>query len=190
MTDNSSIPEQRRSTRQAFFWGGGGVLLLLCAVILVWVFVFVPQGGPGRNREPHGSDSTGIMSNQGSGQSAAAKNNAVTPQTNQAVGAGQNSPGEAAQIEGSAEPLKLSEQQRQQIRDFFAKQKGDRTNGVNFTLAIGSAVPQNVQLQPLPPEVSSALGGYKADQYVLVGNQLVIVDPNARRVVAIVPGIG
>jgi hypothetical protein len=25
---------------------------------------------------------------------------------------------------------------------------------------------------------------------VLVGNQLVIVDPNARRVVAIVPGIG
>jgi hypothetical protein len=131
-----------------------------------------------------------MMSNEGSGQSAAAKNNAVTPQTNQQIGAGQNAPGAAAQIEQTAEPLKLSEQQRQQIRDFFAKQKGDRAKDVNFTLAIGSAVPQGVPLQKLPAEVASALGGYQADQYVLVGNQLVIVEPNARRVVAIVPGIG
>jgi hypothetical protein len=190
MSDNTNLSEQRRSTRNAFLWGGTGVLLVLGAVILVWVFVFVPQGEPGRNGEPHGAASTGVLSNEGSGQSAAAKNNAVTPQTNQQVGAGQNSPGAAAQIEQTAEPLKLTDQQRQQIRDFFANQKGDRTGGVNFSLAIGSAVPQDVQLQKLPPEVSSALGGYQADQYILVGNQLVIVDPNARRVVAIVPGIG
>ena len=190
MTGNTNLSEQRRSTRNAFLWGGGGLLLVLCAVILVWVFVFVPQGGPGRNGEPHGSASTGILSNEGSGQSTAAKNNAVVPQTGQTTGAGQNAPGAAAQIEGSAEPLKLTDQQRQQIRDFFAKQKGERANTVNFSLAIGSAVPQNVQLQKLPPQVSSALGGYNADQYLLVGNQLVIVDPNARRVVAIVPGIG
>jgi hypothetical protein len=190
MVDNSTVPEQRRSTRRAFLWGGGGVLLVLCAVILVWVFVFVPQGGPGRNGAPHGSASTGILSNEGSGQSAAAKNNAVAPQTSEKVGAGQNSPGAAAQIERTAEPLKLTDQQRQKIRDFFANQKADRTGSVNFTLAIGSAVPQNVPLQKLPPQVSSALGGYNADQYILVGNQLVIVEPNARRVVAIVPGVG
>jgi uncharacterized protein DUF1236 len=190
MADNTSLSEQRRSTRQAFLWGGSGVLLVLCAVILVWVFVFVPQGGPGRSGEPRPSASTGLLSNQGSGQSTAAKNNAVTPQTNQALGAGQNSPGAAAQIEQTAEPLKLTEQQRQQIRDFFAKQKVERAGAVNFTLAIGSAVPQNVTLRKLPPQVSSALGGYNADQYIIVGNQLVIVEPNARRVVAIVPGIG
>ena len=190
MVDNSSVPEQRRSTRRVFLWGGTGVLLVLCAVILVWVFVFVPQGGPGRSGEPQGSASTGVLSNQGSGQSTAAKDNAVTPQTSQKLGTGQNAPGAAAQIEQTAEPLKLSDQQRQQIRDFFAKQKGDRGDGVNFTLAIGSAVPQNVQLRTLPSEVSSALGGYQADEYILVGNQLVIVEPNARRVVAIVPGVG
>lgn len=190
MADNSSVPEQRRSTRRAFLWGGTGVLLVLCAVILVWVFVFVPQGGPGRNGEPRGSASTGVLSNEGSGQSTAAKNNAVVPQTSDKLGAGQNAPGAAAQIEGSAGPLQLSDQQRQQIRDFFAKQKGERANDVNFTLAIGSAVPPNVQLQKLPSEVSSAMGGYNADQYIIVGNQLVIVEPNARRVVAIVPGIG
>jgi len=114
----------------------------------------------------------------------------VTPQTSEKLGTGQNAPGAAAQIEQSAAPLKLTDQQRQQIRDFFANQKGDRSNGVNFSLAIGSAVPQDVQLQKLPAEVSSALGGFQADQYIIVGNQLVIVEPNARRVVAIVPGIG
>jgi len=190
MTDNTSLREQRRSTRGVFLWGGSGVLLLLCAVILVWVFVFVPQGGPGRSGEPQASGSTGMLSNQGSGESAAAKNNAVTPQTSDKLGTGQNAPGAAAQIEQTAEPLKLTEQQRQQIRDFFAKQKGDRSKDANFTLAIGSAVPQDVSLQKLPAEVASALGGYQADQYVIVGNQLVIVEPNARRVVAIVPGVG
>ena len=190
MADDRSVPEQRRSTRGLFLWGGTGALLVLCAVILVWVFVFVPQGGPGRNGAPHGSNSTGILSNEGAGESTAAKNNAVTPQTNQKVGTGQNAPGAAAQIEGSGAPLKLSDQQRQQIHDFFAKQQGDRTKDVNFTLAIGSAVPQDVQLQKLPDEVTAALGGYQADQYIIVGNQLVIVEPNARRVVAIVPGIG
>jgi len=190
MVDNASPSEQRRSTRHAFLWGGTGLLLLIGAAILIWVFVFVPQGGPGRNGEPHAAGSTGQMSNEGSGQSTAAKNNAVTPQTNQSVGTGQNAPGAAAQIEQTAGPLKLTDQQRQQISDYFAKQKGDRTGSVNFTLAIGSAVPQNVELRELPAQVSSMLGGYNADQYIIVGNQLVIVDPQARRVVAIVPGIG
>ncbi len=190
MVDNTSPSEQRRSTRRVFLWGGTGLLLVICAAILIWVFVFVPQGGPGRSGESHVAGSTGLLSNEGSGQSTAAKNNAVTPQTSARVGAGQNAPGAAAQIEQTAEPLKLTDQQRQQIRSYFANQKGHRTGSVNFTLAIGSAVPAAVQLQPLPPQVSSTLGGYKADQYIIVGNQLVIVEPQARRVVAIVPNIG
>jgi hypothetical protein len=32
--------------------------------------------------------------------------------------------------------------------------------------------------------------GYQSADYLLVGDQLVIVDPSARRVVAIVPGVG
>jgi hypothetical protein len=32
--------------------------------------------------------------------------------------------------------------------------------------------------------------GYQGGDYVLVGDQLVIVDPSARRVVALVPNIG
>jgi hypothetical protein len=61
---------------------------------------------------------------------------------------------------------------------------------VDFSVAIGAAVPQQVKLQKLPSQISSVIGGYQGDDYLLVGDQLIIVDPSARRVVAIVPGIG
>jgi hypothetical protein len=51
-------------------------------------------------------------------------------------------------------------------------------------LAVGAAVPQEASA-----EISSAMGGYQGNDYVLVGDQLVIVDPSARRVVALVPQI-
>jgi hypothetical protein len=34
------------------------------------------------------------------------------------------------------------------------------------------------------------LGGYQGDDYLIVGDRLIIVDPGARRVTAIVPNIG
>jgi hypothetical protein len=37
--------------------------------------------------------------------------------------------------------------------------------------------------------MSSAMGGYQGDDYVLVGDKLVIVDPSARRVIALVPNV-
>jgi Protein of unknown function (DUF1236) len=105
------------------------------------------------------------------------------------VGSGQNASGEAAQIEQTETPLNLSEAQRQQIRQYFASKPGQRMQSANFSLAIGAAVPQDVPLQKLPPEILSAMGGYQGNDYVLVGDQLVIVDPSARRVVALVPQI-
>ena len=89
----------------------------------------------------------------------------------------------------TATPLKLSEAQRQQIRQYFASKPGQRMQSANFSLAIGAAVPQDVPLQKLPPEILSAMGGYQGNDYVLIGDQLVIVDPSARRVVALVPQI-
>jgi hypothetical protein len=48
----------------------------------------------------------------------------------------------------------------------------------------------NISLAKLPRQISAAIGGYQGDDYVLVGDQLVIVDPSGRRIVAVVPNIG
>jgi hypothetical protein len=138
---------------------------------------------------PVPSPSTGVLSNQGAGESQAGKNEDVMPRQNPAVGSGQNSSGEA-DIEKSATPLKLTDAQREQIRSYFAGKSANRLQSVDFSVAIGAAVPHKVELQRLPPQISSVIGGYQSDDYLIVGDQLVIVDRSARRVVAIVPNIG
>jgi Protein of unknown function (DUF1236) len=181
--------EQRRGTRQAMMWGAGAALVVFAAVI-AWSFLTAPNGQLGGTTRQTPSPSTGVLANQGAGESQTGKNQAVTPRQNPAAGSGQNSSGEAADIEQSAKPLQLTDAQREQIRSYFAGKTAGRLQSVDFSIAIGAAVPQQVELQKLPPQISSAIGGYQGDDYLIVGDQLVIVDPNARRVVAIIPNIG
>lgn len=188
MSEHSTQREQRRGTSRAFMWWSIGGSLVLCAIVAAWAFLYVPKGGPAGTAQRSGS--TGVLANQGAGESMAAKHDAITPGTSAVTGAGQNSPGAAAQIEHSAGPLKLTDRQRQEIRSYFAGRSAGRVDNADFALSIGAAVPANVQLQKLPAEVSDAMGGFQGDQYVLVRNQLVIVDPSARRVVALVPDAG
>ncbi|MGH6672613.1 MAG: DUF1236 domain-containing protein [Xanthobacteraceae bacterium] len=133
---------------------------------------------------------TAPKSNQGSGESKAAKHSTVLPEKSLTGGGGQSSTGEAAQIEQSAAPLKLSAAQQQKIKSYFAEKRTKELNSVGFSLSIGAAVPRQIELHRLPAAIISALGGFRGDDYVLVGHQLVVVDDNARRVVAIVPNVG
>jgi hypothetical protein len=192
MAPTLSPQEQRRGTSRLYLvWMPIG--LLCVAAVLVWAYVFIPKGEVGTTTPQHGATqagTTGTRANQGSGESTAAKNNAVAPAPNDATGTGQNSAAASKQIEQSAAPLQLTDQQRQQIRSYFAGNTGkqaDRLASANFSLSVGAAVPQQVQLKKLPDQVASALQGFEGDQYVLVGNQLVVVEPIARRVVAVVP---
>ena len=50
-----------------------------------------------------------------------------------------------------------------------------------FTVSVGAAVPHQVPLKQIPTDLASALNGFQGDDYVLVGNQLVIVDAAVRR---------
>jgi len=129
-------------------WGVGAALVMFAAV-LVWAFATAPNGQLGGTTRPTASPSTGVLANQGAGESQVGKNEAVTPPQSPTVGSGRSSSGEAAEIEQSAKPLQLTDAQRQQICAYFA-----------------------------------------GDDYLIVGDRLIIVDPNARRVVAIIPNIG
>jgi hypothetical protein len=179
------VPRSQESRGIQLLMTLGLGLAVVLFIGLVWVTA--PNGPLGTTSRP--PPSNGMLANQDSGESQVGKNNNVMPRQDSTIGSGQNASGEPAQIEQTAAPLKLSDAQRQQIRQYFADQPGQRMQSANFSLVIGAAVPQEVPLQKLPPEMSSAMGGYQGDKYVLVGDQLVIVDPNARRVVALVPNV-
>lgn len=125
---------------------------------------------------------TGTKSNQEAGQSAVGKDGG--PKND-------NTGSRSRAIEQSGTgALSVSAEQQQKSREALAKANPNRVDSVPWTVTVGAAVPRQAELRDLPSEVADILGGYKGAQYVLVRDQLVIVDTEARRIVAIVPGMG
>jgi hypothetical protein len=98
--------------------------------------------------------------------------------------------GLAGKIKGSAKPLSINDTQREELRKTFQNRSNPAMQKVPFEMMIGSAVPSRVKLAALPAQASQILNGYSGDQYLLVQDELVIVDAKSHRVAAIIPGVG
>jgi hypothetical protein len=57
---------------------------------------------------------------------------------------------------------------------------------VNFNIAIGVAVPRNVHVEVLPEDVVEIVPQYEGFEYVMVGDQILIIDPDSLEIVAII----
>jgi hypothetical protein len=91
---------------------------------------------------------------------------------------------------GSAggKPMQLSESQRTRIKNLIVKDRNvPRDNSSNFTVSVGSAVPHNVHVAVLPPDVIRVVPEYKGFDYIVVRDQLLIIDPDTMKIVAIMP---
>jgi hypothetical protein len=123
---------------------------------------------------------TGLRSTQPAGQSTVGRND---------PGVDQNDQVRAPNIAKSEKPVGLSDAQRQKIRGYLAEHGAPKVDRVDFSLVVGSAVPEQVPLQDLPLPVADALGGYNGDKYLVVGDQMIIVEAQTRRIVAVLPGV-
>ena len=82
----------------------------------------------------------------------------------------------------------ISEQERVLIRERIRKvalHRGHRN--VGFSIVVGAVLPPTVSLQPIPRPIVEIKPDLRGNQYVVVEKQFVVVEPQARRVVAILP---
>ena len=168
------------------FAGAAVVAVVLAIGVTVWPFLTQNQlGAPKGGANPAtASDTTGSRGApaQNAAESMVGKNNPA--------GQADSSGGRAAAIKQSSQPLQLNPQQRQQIKDVLARQTdAPKVDKAPFELMIGTAVPRQVQLKDIPPQITQVMNGYLGDQYVLVQDEMVIVDQHSRRVVATVPSV-
>jgi hypothetical protein len=99
----------------------------------------------------------------------------------------QNAQGAAPKASGGAN-VKLSEQQRTQIKDIVVKDRDvARVDHVAFNISVGVAVPRTVHVEVLPADVVTIVPEYRGFDYIIVGDQLLIIDPNTMEIVAILP---
>jgi hypothetical protein len=80
---------------------------------------------------------------------------------------------------------KLSTEQRTKISSVIREQHVQPLANVNFSIAVGTRVPRDVRFYPLPREVVTIYPEWRGYEFVLVNNQIIVIDPRTFEIVAI-----
>jgi hypothetical protein len=86
----------------------------------------------------------------------------------------------------SGPPAALSTEQHAKIRDTLRVEKSERLSNVPFSTKVGEAIPGTVHLYVLPVSIMEYAPQYRGYEYILVGDEILIVDPRTMRIVAVI----
>jgi opacity protein-like surface antigen len=82
----------------------------------------------------------------------------------------------------------LSQDQRTKIQAIIGKGNAPRvSSNANFSITVGATVPRNVHVEVLPEDVVEIVPQYEGFDYVVVGDEILIIDPDTLAIVDIIP---
>lgn len=100
---------------------------------------------------------------------------------------GRNAEGGVTERRSAASSVALSPDQETRVHEIVTGSNVHRVDNVNFSLAVGTVVPRTVHLYPVPESIVEIIPQYRGFDYIVVGNDLVIIDPDTLEIVAVVP---
>jgi Protein of unknown function (DUF1236) len=80
---------------------------------------------------------------------------------------------------------KMSSDQRTRITSVIREQHIAPVTNVNFSISVGTRVPRDVEFHPLPTEIVTIYPEWRGYEFILVGDQVVVVDPRTFEIVAV-----
>jgi hypothetical protein len=86
----------------------------------------------------------------------------------------------------SGAPAALSAEQHAKIWTTLRGEKNERLTNVPFSTTVGEIVPGTVHLYSLPVSILEYAPQYRDYEYILVGDEILIVDPRTLRIVAVI----
>jgi outer membrane biosynthesis protein TonB len=101
-------------------------------------------------------------------------------------------PGAAAQKESAQKghdsfaAVPMSTEQNARFRETVKGEKVERLTNVPFSLSIGEEVPRSVHYHRLPARIVEYAPQYRDFDYILVGDDILILDPRTHRIVAVI----
>jgi hypothetical protein len=87
----------------------------------------------------------------------------------------------------AASSVQLSDQQRTRIAASISAQKIEPVTKVNFSISVGTRVPQSVHLHTVSADIVSTVPQYRGYSYFVTNNQIVIVEPRTYEIVSVLP---
>jgi len=128
----------------------------------------------------------------GQNTAPASPNRAESPAATPKAGQTANDPAKSSTStttgQGSAAgAAKLSTEQRTKITTVFKQQKVERVepSKLNISISVGTRVPSTVKYHPIPQQVVVIYPEWRGFDYILVGDQIVVLDPRTHEIVAI-----
>ena len=80
---------------------------------------------------------------------------------------------------------KLSTEQRTKISTVIRTQRVEPVTNVNFNISVGTRVPREVHFHPLPTEVVTIYPEWRGYDFILVREQIIVIDPRSHEIVAV-----
>jgi len=110
----------------------------------------------------------------------------TAPQSGQTTTQSQSGTSVQSQTTGQAgAAAKLSTEQRTKITSVIREQHVQPLTSVNFSISVGTRVPRDVRFYPLPREVVTIYPEWRGYEFILVNNQIIVIDPRTFEIVAI-----
>jgi Protein of unknown function (DUF1236) len=79
----------------------------------------------------------------------------------------------------------LTSEQRTTVRTSITRQNIKPVTNVNFSISVGTRVPRGVAFHPLPVEVVTIYPDWRGYEFILVGDQIIVVNPRTFEIVAV-----
>jgi hypothetical protein len=152
-----------------------------------------PKEGKGtaeKAAEPKDKTSKGTAEKGAEPKDKASKGNAEKapePKDKATKGAGAEPKDKA----GSANRVQLTEEKRTNLGQTLAKESNlNRANNISVSVNIGTRLPNSVHLVALPAAIIAIVPEYRTYRYVVVNDQICIVEPNSYEIVEVIPVSG
>lgn len=170
-----------------------------------------PEAAPGRSQSspaPSNSSTERTQSRQGSSSqdtSSAGSNVSSSDQSQRPAASGSESPNQASNgqqrpQQGSSPSTSasttsntttnavanLNTDQRSEVTRSFSSANVNTVSNVNFDVSVGTTITEEVRLAPLPAEVVRIVPQYRGYQYVVVRDEIVIVEPRTKKIVEVI----
>ena len=92
---------------------------------------------------------------------------------------------------GSASRVQLTEEKRTNVGQTLGKETNlNRATNVNVSVNVGTRLPRSVRLVALPATIIAIVPEYRTYRYVVINDQVCIVEPNTFEIVEVIPVSG
>jgi hypothetical protein len=81
----------------------------------------------------------------------------------------------------------LSVDERSRITTVIKQGNVQPENNVNFSVSVGTRVPREVHLYPMPREIVDIRPAWRRYEFILIGDEVVVVNPRTFEIVAVMP---